>query len=179
MMYIVHTRPNAASKSRLRLDLVRVVFLSEIIRHLLVMGKEFTLRIAGGKGDHQRFIPLTPLKLPLNQTLLRTLLSRTVTFHGNRKQRAEGGEENAHLKPCRPFNIHESRDCGGSHKVWNVKPPKKRRGGCHRRRPGGLLCIQGKSRERGEYSRGRAEEVDEKMSCLRAAPGSLRGGAAQ
>lgn len=45
--------------------------------------------------------------------------------------------------------------------------------------PRGLLCTLGKSRERGQYSRGRAEEVGEKMSCLRTAPGSLRGRAAQ
>lgn len=41
-----------------------------------------------------------------------------------------------------------------------------------------------RGRERRGYSReeggwGGVEEVDEKMSCLRAAPGSLRGGAAQ
>ncbi len=48
------------------------------------------------KGYHQRFIPLTPLKLSLNQTLLHTLLSRTVISHGNRKQRkreTEGGRQ--------------------------------------------------------------------------------------
>lgn len=71
----------------------------------------------------------------MNQTLLHTLLSRAVTSHGNGKQRKRetqagrqrDGEErkNNHLKPSKPFNIHDRRDCGGSHKVWDIKPPKR------------------------------------------------------
>lgn len=41
--------------------------------------------------------------------------------------RQRDGEErkNNHLKPFKPFNIHDRRDCGGSHKVWDIKPPKR------------------------------------------------------
>lgn len=38
------------------------------------------------------------------------------------RQREEG---NTYLKPFKPFNIHDRGDCGGSHKVWDIKPPKR------------------------------------------------------
>lgn len=52
-------------------------------------------------------------------------------FPWQQKTERKGEEENTHLKPFRPFNIHDRGDCGGSRKVWNIKPPKKHWGGCH------------------------------------------------
>ncbi|KAK2844113.1 hypothetical protein Q5P01_010772 [Channa striata] len=52
-------------------------------------------------------------------------------FPWQQKTERQREEENSHLKQLRPFSIHERGDCGGSHKVWDIKPPNKHRGGCH------------------------------------------------
>lgn len=53
---------------------------------------------------------------------------KTETEAGRQRHREE---ENSHLKLFKPFNIHDGGDCGGSHKVWDIKPPKRLEGGCH------------------------------------------------
>ena len=49
----------------------------------------------------------------------------------NREKERHREEENTYIKPFKPFNIHDRGDCVGSHKVWDFKPLKRHRGGCH------------------------------------------------
>lgn len=80
------------------------------------------------KGYHQRFI-LASLKSSLDQTHISEQNSAFPWQRKTgRKSRRQKDEERTHLKP---FNIHDEGDYGGSHKVWDIKPAKRLRGGCH------------------------------------------------
>lgn len=46
-------------------------------------------------------------------------------FPWQQKTETQRKEENSHLKQLKSFNIHDRGDCGGSHKVWDIKPPNR------------------------------------------------------
>lgn len=65
------------------------------------------------------------------QSLAMATENREIERDRGRKTETEREEENAHLQPFKWSLFMTEETCGGSHKVWDIKPPKRHRDGCH------------------------------------------------